>query len=309
MDELVVIFLFLSLMVILPGVQLVIQLVCLAKIVDRLNALLQSVERIRQNCVPEEKPAVESEPAKQVPLPIPEEPEAEIPPPLPVIADAAPLKEEPVLEIPPPLPAEEPAPVTGQIQGRMRSLKNWLLYGQFESPEASGRSAEKLLAATWLLRAGILVILFTAAFMLKLSIERGLLAPEGRVILSYVSGAVLLFFGIRLQQGVYHRLGQAILGIALVLFYFSTFALSAMYHLAPAIVAAGLMILTTIAAGFIAHRFNALAVAIIAILGGYGTPIMLNTGTKNFPGLPICCCWGLVCCGWRSGATGFRSTG
>jgi len=279
---------------------LVVLLVYLAKIVDRLNALLQSVEKIRQSRVPEEKAAVESEPATQAPLPVPEEPEAETPPPLPaeepvletppplpVIADVMPLKEEekPILETPPPLPAEEPASVAGQVQGRMRSLKNWLLYGQFESPEASGRSAEKLLAATWLLRAGILVILFTAAFMLKLSIERGLLAPEGRVVFSYVTGAVLLFFGIRLQHGAYRRLGQAILGIALVLFYFSTFALSSMYHLAPAIVAAGLMILTTIAAGFIAHRFNALAVAIIAILGGYGTPIMLNTGTKNFPGL------------------------
>ena len=138
---------------------LVVLLVYLAKIVDRLNALLQSVEKIRQSRVSEEKAAVESEPATQAPLPVPEEPEAETPPPLPaeepvletppplpVIADVMPLKEEekPILETPPPLPAEEPASVAGQVQGRMRSLKNWLLYGQFESPEASGRSAEKL---------------------------------------------------------------------------------------------------------------------------------------------------------------------
>ena len=282
---------------------LVVLLVYLATIVDRLNALLHAVEKIRQQHMPEEKettPGEESKPVKQPSLAVPAESEAEIPQPLPLFEDTVPLKVDaeaepaPVPETPPPLPGqeeppslpvEEPAPVPGQIQGRMRSLKNWLLYGQLDSPEWSGRSAEKLLAATWLLRAGILVILFTAAFMLKLSIERGLLAPEGRVILSYVCGAVLLFFGICLQQGTYRRLGQAILGIALVLFYFSTFALSAMYHLAPAIIAAGLMILTTVAAGFIAHRFNSLAVAIIAILGGYGTPIMLNTGTKNFPGL------------------------
>ncbi len=275
---------------------LVVLLIYLAKIVDRLNALLRSVDKIRQNRMPqenEEAPVSEVQPDRETPLSVLQEPDTETPPALPVFEDAVPLKAEPVLETPPPLPAEEPPPLpeeeetsaAGQVQGRMRSLKNWLLFGQLESPELSGRSAEKLLAATWLLRAGILVILFTAAFMLKLSIERGLLAPEGRVILSYVCGAVLLFFGIRLQQGVYRRMGQAILGIALVLFYFSTFALSAMYHLAPAIIAAGLMILTTVAAGFIAHRFNSLAVAIIAILGGYGTPIMLNTGTKNFPGL------------------------
>ena len=209
---------------------LVVLLVYLTKVIDRLNALLQSVEHIRQNRMPEEKaekPVAESEPVLQPPLPVPVEAEAEIPPPLPVFEDSVPLKEEPLPETPPPLPEQEeppplpvevPVPAAGQVQGRMRSLKNWLLYGQLEAPESSERSAEKLLAATWLLRAGILVILFTAAFMLKLSIERGLLAQEGRVILSYVSGAVLLFFGIRLQQGTYRRLGQAILGIALVLF-------------------------------------------------------------------------------------------
>ena len=244
---------------------------------------------VSEGSVPlQEEPVLEPLP----PLPA-EEPIIEAPP-LPVFEEApVPLQEKPVLvalpsqseEREPPRPAGVSTAIAEQVKGRMRSLKNWLLYGQLESPEESGRSAEKLLAATWLLRAGILVILFTAAFMLKLSIDRGLLAPEGRVILSYITAAALLLFGIRLHHGAYRRLGQAILGIALVLFYFGTFALSAMYHLAPAIVAAGLMILITIAAGFIADRFNALAVAIIAILGGYGTPIMLNTGAKNFPGL------------------------
>lgn len=318
----------------------------LAKILDRLNALLRLMEKIHKDLAPEEKAAdrpvadlapeeKEAErsvadlapeekaaklaaalqqaeqvplPVSEEPLPLKEEPVPLVPPPLPAQEPVAetpplvpvfeekplPLKEESVVEVPP-SPLEEeaqparsfglPAAIAEQVKERMRSVKNWLLYGQFESPEESGRSAEKLLAATWLLRAGILVILFTAAFMLKLSIDRGLLGPEGRVILSYVTAAVLLFFGIRLQHGVYYRLGQAILGIALVMFYFSTFALSAMYHLAPAIVAAILMVLTTIAAGFIADRFNTLAVAIIAILGGYGTPIMLSTGAKNFPGL------------------------
>ncbi|MFA6930874.1 MAG: DUF2339 domain-containing protein [Lentisphaeria bacterium] len=211
---------------------------------------------------------------------------AATPPPLPLREDASLADTPPTLPLEPAEPVAVPVPPkTSLLASRLQILKNWFLYGQLEAPKISGRTAEKLLAATWLLRAGILVILFTAAFMLKLSIERGLLAPEGRVILSYLCGAVLLLFGLRLQKGVYRRLGQAILGIALVLFYFSTFALSAMYHLAPAFVAATLMLLTTFAAGFIAHRFNALAVAIIAILGGYGTPIMLNTGAKNFPGL------------------------
>jgi len=186
---------------------------------------------------------------------------------------------------PPPRPCRPPSPLALAVRARMQLWWNWLLYGQTQSPAQSGQRAEKLAATTWLLRAGILVIVFTAAFLLKLSIERGILAPAGRVALSYAWGAALLLWGLKMLNGTYQRLGQAILGISLVLFYFSTYALSAMYHLAPEWTAAMLLILTTVAAGVIAHHFNSLAVALIAILGGYGTPLMLHTGSKNYPAL------------------------
>src|SRR5439155_422052 len=53
----------------------------------------------------------------------------------------------------------------------------------------------------------------------------------------------------------------------------------------PAGVSMGLMALITVCSGALAVRFNALLVAILGILGGYGTPVMLSTGVINFPGL------------------------
>ena len=57
------------------------------------------------------------------------------------------------------------------------------------------------------------------------------------------------------------------------------------YHLIGVITAFALMGLITISAGAMAVRFNSLLIAVLGILGGYGTPVMLATGATNFPGL------------------------
>ena len=171
------------------------------------------------------------------------------------------------------------------LQRRLQTLRNWFVYGRAEGV-AAGEAAEKLLATTWLLRSGILVILFTSIFLLKLSIERGILAPSGRVALSYLAGAALLWAGLskRMRQR-YWSMGQALCGISLGVFYFSSFAMTSMYHLVSAMVGGAVMCLTTITAGFLADRLNSISVALVAMIGGYATPLLLNTGAKNFPGL------------------------
>lgn len=166
---------------------------------------------------------------------------------------------------------------------KLRQVGYWLLCGQSEAPAAG--SMEKMVATTWLLRSGVLVILFMVGFLLRLSISRGWLAPEGRVALSVAAGAALLVWGLRLLPGRYRAFGQAVMGIALVTFYFSAFAATSMYHLLPVLASFAIMALITAAAGFMAVRFNTAAVAVIALIGGYGTPIMLNTGQKNYIGL------------------------
>ena len=166
---------------------------------------------------------------------------------------------------------------------KLRQVGYWLLCGQSEAPAAG--SMEKMVATSWLLRSGVLVILFMVGFLLRLSISRGWLAPEGRVALSVAAGAALLVWGLRLLPGRYRAFGQAVMGIALVTFYFSAFAATSMYHLLPVLASFAIMASITAAAGFMAVRFNTAAVAVIALIGGYGTPIMLNTGQKNYIGL------------------------
>ena len=180
--------------------------------------------------------------------------------------------------------AEVPREPTA-LQRRLQMLRNWFVYGRAEGV-TEGEAVEKLLATTWLLRCGILVILFTSAFLLKLSIDRGILAPSGRVALSYLAGAGVLWAGLsRRMRQRYWSMAQALCGISLGIFYFSSFAMTSMYHLVPATIGGAVMCLTTVTAGVLADRLNSISVAMVAMIGGYATPLLLNTGVKNFPGL------------------------
>ena len=83
----------------------------------------------------------------------------------------------------------------------------------------------------------------------------------------------------------YHLLGQGLMGAGIATLYLSVFAGANRYHLLGQLSAFPMMALITAAAGCMAVRYRSLLVAVLGILGGYGTPIMLSTGEPNFVGL------------------------
>jgi uncharacterized membrane protein len=141
-------------------------------------------------------------------------------------------------------------------------------------------------------------------FFVKYSVENGLITPTGRILLAAASGLAMLMAGARLLGRKYHVLGQGLLGGGLAVLYFSVFAAANLYHLIEQSPAFVLMSIVTVAAGSISVRFNSILVAVLGILGGYGTPIMLSTGTVNFPGLLgymlVLGCGVLGVCYWKN---------
>ncbi len=67
--------------------------------------------------------------------------------------------------------------------------------------------------------------------------------------------------------------------------YFSVFAAANFYHLVDHTAAFALMGLVTLMAGGIAVRFDSMLIAVLGIIGAYGTPVLLPTGEVNFVGL------------------------
>ena len=184
---------------------------------------------------------------------------------------------------PPPRPSREPSRFEVAAKEILVKIWSWIAVGEEHRP--AGYSLEYAVASTWLLRVGVVILVTGIGFFLRYSIDKGWIAPTGRVAIAILVGVGLLVAGIRLLGTLYQLLGHGLIGGGIATLYFSVFAAVNFYHLIDAYSAFALMALITAAAGVMAVRFDSLLVAVLGIIGGYGTPILLSTGGVNFAGL------------------------
>ncbi|MHC4876621.1 MAG: DUF2339 domain-containing protein [Planctomycetota bacterium] len=177
----------------------------------------------------------------------------------------------------------EPSPFETAATDVLRRIWNWIAYG--DEKGAQGVTREYAVASHWLLMFGVVIIVMGIGYFLKLSIEREWITPVARVGLAGITGLGLLIGGTRLLGGKYSILGQGLMGGGVATLYFSVFAAANFYELIPITAAFGAMVAVTVLAGGVALRFNSKLVAVLGVLGGYGTPVMLDTNVVNFFGL------------------------
>lgn len=237
-------------------------------------------------------PPAAPQPARAQPAPTLPAPVATpvVPPPLPVAPVSAPIAAEP-----PPLPplvTPHAAPVSLSAVASAKaeaSAKAGPVYvppppqpGLLDNLNWEQFMGAKLFA--WL---GGLALFLGVAFFVKYSFEHDLIPAEVRVALGFLLALGLIVGGLKINRVRYAVTAQTLIATGIVSLYAVTFACRSVYHFAffgqvPTFL---LMVLITATAFVLAARLTAQVVAILGMLGGFLTPVLLSTGVDNPPGL------------------------
>jgi uncharacterized membrane protein len=263
---------------------------------DLIRTLTLEVARLRrEGTAPEaeikptaiEKPVVIAKPA---PPPVAA---TAVPPPPPVVVSAPPP--------PPPLPpvgSTEPDDIGAEplVEDGEPSAED------FEADESAARDfeapitepePEPLPAFNWSFDwerlvgvklfsaiAGIALVV-AAIFFLRYSIDNGWLQPPVRVVIGVLVAISLLVACDRKAARKYPLLANAMDAAAIAILFGSFFAAHSLWNLISGPQAFGLLALVTLTAVGLSIRHDSLFIAVLGLLGGFATPILLSTGENQ----------------------------
>jgi hypothetical protein len=206
-------------------------------------------------------------PQRAIIAPLPVEPPKPIVVPSPVAAS-----KPPPAMAPPPIPAAPVPPLPKPAPRReVKPAINW----------------EQFMGVKGFAWVGGFALFLGVAFFVKYSFDNNLIPPELRVAIGFLVGIGLLVGGVLLSRKNFPVLSHTLCATGVVILYAVTFACRSIYHFEffgplPTFL---LMALITTAAFLLAVRLNALVVAVLGMLGGFLTPILLSTGQDNPLGL------------------------
>ncbi len=149
-----------------------------------------------------------------------------------------------------------------------------------------GKRWEWLIGGNWLARVGALALIIGIGFFLKLALDNEWSGETTQVILGLAVGVSLLVGG-EYWGRRYPAWAQAVTGGGIAILYLAVYAASALYSLIPPGIALALSVLATLSAASLAFRYNAQSVAILGLLGGIATPLLLAGTLPNQWTLPL----------------------
>jgi hypothetical protein len=131
--------------------------------------------------------------------------------------------------------------------------------------------------------AGIAIVIAGISF-LKYSIDAGWLGPPVRLAIGLTVGVALLV-GCELWGRRYPVTANALDAAGIALLFSTVFAANALWHLIPPLPTFAFMALITAVAVMLSLHHDSIFVALLGLVGGFATPILLSTGQDAPVGL------------------------
>lgn len=187
------------------------------------------------------------------------------PPPAPTPAPEAQREPEPAPEPgPPPPPPPEPPPVIPP------------------APALSADQIESIIGRRWVGWIAISLILFATAFFLKYAFDNRWIGEVGRVAIGITFGIAFSIAGFRYHRRGWRIFSQILTAGGIILLYLSTYGAFGYYHLVGQKTAFVYLVILIAEAAALALIYNAPAIAIMALIGGFLTPLLLDSGRDQY---------------------------
>ena len=134
-------------------------------------------------------------------------------------------------------------------------------------------------------RLGALALLLGAGFGFRYAVDRGWIGPGARVALGVALGVLLLLLGETTKRRGWAGYAQAVTGGGVAILYLTVWASFALYGMVPGPVAFALLVGVTALAAGLALRYDSVALAVLATLGGFLNPIVVGRGAIDVAGV------------------------
>ena len=128
---------------------------------------------------------------------------------------------------------------------------------------------------------GIAVLVTGIAFFVKYAIDKNWINEIGRTAIGILCGGILLGFAHRLRKS-FTAFSSVLVGGGISVLYFTISYAYQVYELFPQAVAFGILVVITGFTVLLSIAYDRKELAILAIVGGFVTPLMVSNGQGNF---------------------------
>jgi uncharacterized membrane protein len=139
-------------------------------------------------------------------------------------------------------------------------------------------SLENRIGSQLFSRIGIVALLIGATWFLKLAMDNHWIGPTGRILAGLIAGTGIVLWSERFRRHGFHAFSYSLKATGSGVLYLSLWAAFQLYHLMPAGLALGAMILVTAWNAYMAWAQDSELLAAYALAGGFATPLLLSTG-------------------------------
>jgi uncharacterized membrane protein len=140
---------------------------------------------------------------------------------------------------------------------------------------------EKFIGENLINKIGIAILVLGIGFFVKYAIDRDWIDAVGRMSIGILSGGLLIGIAHRLRVS-FAAFSSVLIGGGLSVLYFSISIGFHDYQLLSQTAAFSVMVLITIFAVVLSLLYDRKELAVIALIGGFGTPFFVASGTGNY---------------------------